>query len=91
LNQVRGIKIIEGEISKTNEAFDVIAANLISGVLINLAPAIASRLNPKGIAILSGILKGQEDEVIAAMETAGLVFHEKLVDGKWVSIVTARD
>jgi ribosomal protein L11 methyltransferase len=84
------IEVIEGDIARIDMTFDLIAANLISGVLINLAPALASRLHPRGIAILAGILKGQEDEVIAAMESAGLAFREKLIDGKWVSVVVER-
>src|SRR5574341_2482953 len=81
------IEVIEGDIARIDIVFDLIAANLIATVLINLAPAIASNLNPRGSAILAGILKGQEDEVIAAMESAGLAFREKLIDGKWVSVV----
>jgi ribosomal protein L11 methyltransferase len=91
LNNVPNIAVLEGDISQVRGTFDVIAANLISGALIKLAPAVAAHLGPKGNAVLSGILKGQEDEVIAAMENAGLVFREKLIDGKWVSIVMARD
>lgn len=84
------IEVIEGDIARIDIVFDLIAANLIATVLINLAPAIASHLNPRGSAILAGILKGQEDEVIAAMESAGLAFREKLIDGKWVSVVVER-
>jgi len=87
INQVPDVEILQGSTSELHEAFDVIAANLISGVLILIAPALVTLLNPGGIAILSGILIGQEDEVIEAIEQAGLSLREKYPDGKWVSLV----
>ncbi len=39
------------------------------------------------IAILSGMLVGQEDEVIRAMQNAGLKVSEKYYDGRWVSVI----
>jgi ribosomal protein L11 methyltransferase len=86
LNKVGSITFLEGDITDAHGTFDMIAANLISGTLVNLAGEIASRLRKPGIAVLSGILKGQGDEVAAAMERAGLVCAERLRDGKWVSL-----
>jgi ribosomal protein L11 methyltransferase len=68
----------------------VIVANLISGVLVQLAPLFPSRMKQGGIAFLSGILSGQEDEVIEAIKAEGLEIIEKYPDGKWVSLVTKR-
>jgi ribosomal protein L11 methyltransferase len=90
LNSVFNIEIKHGSLSETDEKYNVIAANLISGVLIQLAPALLSRLKSGGIAFLSGILSGQEDEVIDAMQKARLELVEKHPDGKWVSLVVER-
>lgn len=89
-NDLRNIEIIEGGISSAEGTYDFIAANLLSEILISIAPEIASRLNTSGTALLSGILIGQEDGVIAAMEKAGLTFHEKFIDGRWVSLILTR-
>lgn len=86
LNGAESIALIEGEIGLVSGAYDMIAANLISGTLVHLAEDIASRIAGGGIAILSGILAGQEPEVIAAMERAGLLLREALRDGKWVTL-----
>jgi ribosomal protein L11 methylase PrmA len=43
-----------------------------------------------GIAFLSGILSGQEEEVIEAMKAGGLEIIEKYPDGKWVSLVVKK-
>ena len=90
LNHAEGIEIRGGGIESMNETFDFIAANLISGVLVQLAPSLASHLKPGGIAILSGILAGQDDEVAEAMSGAGLKLVERYPDGKWVSLAVKR-
>jgi ribosomal protein L11 methyltransferase len=86
-NAAPTVIIMEGSLSDLKETFDVIAANLISGVLVRIASELAACMNPGGIAILSGILFGQEDEVIAVMEREGLMLREKYRDKKWVSLV----
>jgi ribosomal protein L11 methyltransferase len=91
INHVPDIDIREGNLYGLHETFDAIAANLISGVLVLLAPAIFERLTIGGIAVLSGILRGQENEVVHAMEQAGLRLREQYPDGKWVSLVVMRD
>ena len=91
LNQASaGIEISEGSIAAQGGSFDLLAANIISGVLVLLAPEFASHLKPGGAAVLAGILKGQEDEVIEAMEQAGLRLIERYQDGKWISLVAGR-
>ena len=87
INDVSNVKIMEGSLSDLKETYDVIAANLISGVLVQLASELAGFINPGGIAILSGILSGQEQEVIDAMARAGLMLREKYRDNKWLSLV----
>jgi ribosomal protein L11 methyltransferase len=90
LNHAEGIEIRGGGIENLNETFGFIAANLISGVLVQLAPDLASHLKPGGLAILSGILAGQDNEVAEAMAGAGLKLVERYPDGKWVSLAVKR-
>ncbi len=89
-NRTPEVDIREGSLSEIDETFDVLAANLISGVLVQLAGQLSARLNTGGVAILSGILSGQEGEVIEAMSAAGLKTLEHYHDGKWVSLVVER-
>jgi ribosomal protein L11 methyltransferase len=90
LNGVKSVEIREGGIEGLEEAFDFIAANLISGVLMTLAPELAAKLRPGGIAVLSGILFSQADEVVEAMSKAGLKLIERHRDGKWTSLVAGK-
>jgi ribosomal protein L11 methyltransferase len=87
LNRVENVLIKEGSIIDAESTFDCIAANIISSVLVVLAPDISSRLNPSGLAIVSGILAEQADEVAAAFTQNGLKFIESMADDKWVSLV----
>ncbi len=87
LNDAGSIDIQEGSISDVKDIYDFITANIISSVLIELAPQLSSHVKQDGIVVLSGILTGQEDEVIEAMAQAGLKLVERYRDGKWVSLV----
>lgn len=89
LNSLQNVEIKEGTIAGVYGSFDMIAANLMSEVLIRIAPEIASCLSYTGIAILSGMLKGQEDEVLHTTKRSGLSATEVQVDGRWVSLVLA--
>jgi ribosomal protein L11 methyltransferase len=90
MNNVPDVEIRGESFAELSETFDVISANLISGVLVLIAPLLSLRMKPGGIAILSGILSGQEAEVIEAMEQAGLRLRETYRDGTWVSLVAER-
>ncbi len=90
LNDVQSIEIREGSIEAVDGAYDFIAANLMSEILIGMAPEMAPHLNNAGLALLSGMLLGQDDGVIAAMEKEGLKFLERFEDGRWVSLVLTR-
>jgi ribosomal protein L11 methyltransferase len=52
--------------------FDVVVANILANVLVALAPALAAKLAPGGVLLLSGILGPQEAEVRAAHLAQGL-------------------
>jgi ribosomal protein L11 methyltransferase len=86
-NGLTNIDVLEGDILSVNGSFDLILANLLSGILIDIAPEIVSRLNRGGKAVLSGMLTGQEDDVIAACVRAGLYLNDTVVNGKWVTLV----
>ena len=44
---------------------DILIANILAGPLADLAPQFAASVKPGGLLALSGILKGQEDELLA--------------------------
>ena len=86
LNRSQGIELLEGDIACAEGTYDMITANLILGTLVGIAGEIAARLDPSGVVIMSGILKGQDDEVTVSSAKAGLCCVERLQDGKWVTL-----
>ncbi len=90
LNKTKSIEIRQGSITDLNETYDFIAANLVSGVLVLLASALAAHLKHRGFVILSGIMIGQEQEVIDAILRTGLQPLERYYDDKWVTLVVGR-
>jgi ribosomal protein L11 methyltransferase len=86
LNNLGNISIQNGTVTPELGTFDFIAANLMSEILINLANALALCLDRAGIALFSGMLTGQEHDVIKTMELQGLQLFEKYIDGRWVSV-----
>ncbi len=87
LNGLGNVLIKSGSIAGVEGRFDMIAANLMSEVLISIASDIASHLKEGGTVVFSGILVGQEDGVIKAANEACLDILEKVADGRWVSLV----
>lgn len=69
--------------------YDIVAANILADVLVNLTPVICSQLKPGGIYITSGIIDDKETTVVDAVKAAGLELLEVNYQGEWVG-VTAR-
>lgn len=62
--------------------YDVVCANIVAGVLVQLAPVVPDFLKPNGVFLCSGILNEREQEVRAAIAKAGLtVFACRREDG----------
>ncbi len=70
--------------------FDMVCANILLGPLVALAPMLAHHLAPDGLAVLSGILAGQEGELLAAYRAEGLRPLERVVVEGWLTVVLGR-
>lgn len=71
------------------EKYDIVAANILTDVLVPLTPVIIHQLKKGGIYITSGIIEDKEEVVVEAVKKAGLEVLEVNHQGEWVS-VTAR-
>jgi len=69
------------------ETFDLVLANIIARVLIELASELRSVLRPNGKLLASGIIAEREAEVLAAFASAGLAVERRVQSGDWVTIV----
>ena len=66
--------------------YDLIFANILKGPLIGLAPDMAAHAAPGSMAILSGLLNPQADEVTAVYARHGYSEVEREVIGDWTTL-----
>lgn len=65
--------------------FDLIAANVLSGVLVPLLPALEAALAAEGRLILGGILDSEAAAVKESADAAGLRVRAEDLEGEWWS------
>jgi len=69
--------------------FDLVLANIQVRPLAAMAPAVARRIRPGGYVVLSGLLRADEAEALAAYRAQGLALAMRLPLGDWVTLVVA--
>lgn len=67
--------------------YDIVLANIVSDVIIPLAPLVPGFMSKKGVFITSGIIDGREAEVSRALEAAGFEITEHLHQAEWHAFV----
>ena len=73
------------------EKYDIVVANILAPVLVELTPQVVSHLKKGGIYITSGILDVKEKDVTDACRKAGLSVIEVTRQGEWVSVTALRE
>ncbi|MEP7343375.1 MAG: 50S ribosomal protein L11 methyltransferase [Acidobacteriota bacterium] len=85
---------IEIEVNKLSsyqgQEFDVVLANLTADVIIPLASDFPAVMKPQATLIVSGILREQGDDVIAALNAQRFELIESKPDGEWVTMALRR-
>ena len=64
--------------------FDVVLANILAPVLVELSEFLVARLTPTGIIVLSGLISDQRDRVLAAYPA--LVVIDERIDPPWLAV-----
>jgi ribosomal protein L11 methyltransferase len=67
----------------------VVLANIISSVLIPLLPTLRASLTADGQAILSGILREERDEMVAALHAGDWLIEREDTEDVWWSVQIA--
>lgn len=75
------------EIAAPDAPFDVLVANLLSPVILKLAPQLPALLAPHSRLILSGILNTQADRVRAGLNAAGIHVTEARSKSGWSAFI----
>ena len=71
--------------------YDIVAANILADVLVELTPVIVNQLKPGGIYITSGIIDDKEQTVVDAVKKAGLTVFDVTYQGEWVCVTARKD
>jgi ribosomal protein L11 methyltransferase len=83
------IKVFRGDVANLpkspNKKFNLICANLISGLLIEERKRIVAHLKPGGVLVLAGILKSEFAGVQMAYEKSGLKLIRARSEKEWRS------
>jgi ribosomal protein L11 methyltransferase len=69
--------------------YDVVIANIIARVIIDLAPGLVQRLGPHGTLVTAGIIADRADDVADCLADLGLEL-DRHVDGDWITLLGRR-
>ena len=78
------------EVKLGSECYDVVVANILADIIVDMMPKIPARLKKGGLFISSGIIDFKADEVRDAIEKAGLKVLEENHQGEWVNITAVK-
>ncbi len=82
------LTVLVGDLSdKASGKYDIITANIVANAIMALAPAVPGLMADDAVFIASGIIDSRKDEVIAALEAAGLAVLEVKEKRGWECIV----
>jgi ribosomal protein L11 methyltransferase len=82
----RRIRVRQGSVPTGEPPFDLVLANLIASLLVQLAPDLRAELAPGGRILASGIFRDREADVVAAFGAAGLTMGRRWAEEDWVAL-----
>lgn len=93
LNKVADkMEVIHGNLlDKIHSKYDIVVANIIADIVINLSEFIKDFMNPESVFIASGIILDRLEDVTTAIEAAGLKIIHKETMGEWAVVVSRQN
>ena len=89
--KVTGIETAVGSaLDRGGRPWQIVVANILAHILMDLMPDLAAALAPDGQLILSGLLAEQEMGVITAAAAQGLHLVDRRTDEDWVVLIVTR-
>ena len=85
-NNCSNIKIQKEDQIRSEDRFDIILANINRRVILENLPAIAKHLHPKGVLIISGLLKDDQEQIAEAAFNQRLLVETHSQKYDWVAI-----
>lgn len=73
-------------VDHVSETYDVVAANILSEVILLLLDDVRNAIRPGGVLICSGIIAANRKPVVEKMTAAGFVILDERIEDGWVAI-----
>lgn len=89
LNQASDVPVLLAD-RPPDGPYGLITANLIASLLVELSSLLAACLQSGGRLICGGIIDQRRDEVVAALEAAGLKLSDEKAAEDWVSLLLTK-
>ena len=82
------LKFVCGDLAdKVTKQYDVVVANIVADIIILFSTQVRAFMKQGAKFIASGIIDTRADEVVAALQSAGLKLVERIEHGGWVCLV----
>lgn len=87
INEIKAkYEYYEGSAADIKGTYDIVTANILAEIIIEIMDELKSLLKPEGVMILSGIIERKATDVENAIAKAGLKSREVLKENGWVAI-----
>ncbi|MBE6800285.1 MAG: 50S ribosomal protein L11 methyltransferase [Ruminococcaceae bacterium] len=82
------LKFVCGDLAdKVTKQYDVVVANIVADIIILFSTQVRAFMKQGAKFIASGIIDTRADEVVSALQSAGLKLIERIEQGGWVCLV----
>ncbi len=82
------LKFVCGDLAdKVTKQYDVVVANIVADIIILFSTQVRAFMKQGAKFIASGIIDSRADEVVAALQNAGLNLVERIEHGGWICLV----
>lgn len=76
--------VVHGSIEALPGKPDIIVANIVADVILDMLPSVAASLRKEGVFIAGGIIDSRADEVEAAAKRQGFILKERRQHQEWI-------
>ncbi|WP_419659719.1 PrmA1: ribosomal protein L11 methyltransferase [Desulfosarcina variabilis str. Montpellier] len=91
VNHIDHFRLFTGNlVDAVHGTFDVVVANILAEVILELLSAVTTVLKQKGVFICSGIITAKKEAVMAGLKERGMIVIEVLKKEGWVAIAARR-
>ena len=92
LNQAEGVRVIQGDLVKSEAiACELAVANIVADAICMLSEPLRHHLCDEGLLLCSGIIREREEDVLQALHEAGYRIVERMEKGEWVALCAQKE